>query len=225
MSVPTMRQTGIASVAALSTLAPPLLGASNVSDVKKHTWGENIGWMNWADANARAQGAEIDQSGATQRLAGFVWCENIGWINLGDGNAPYANTDATDFGVNIDPSTGEMSGFAWGENVGWLSFGPFPGATIATPARWDHAAFRSRGWAWGENVGWINLDDAIRFVCSVPGDLDFNGAVDVFDFGLFAPNFGATGVPPFTGGDIDGDGAVDVFDFGLFAPNFGESCP
>jgi hypothetical protein len=59
--------------------------------------------------------------------------------------------------------------------------------------------------------------------CVAPcvGDIDGDGDTDVFDFGIFAPNFGATGLPPFTGGDLDGDGDVDVFDFGFFAPDFG----
>jgi hypothetical protein len=56
---------------------------------------------------------------------------------------------------------------------------------------------------------------------SCTGDLDGDGDTDVFDFGLFAPNFGRTGLTPFTNGDLDGDGDVDVFDFGIFAPNFG----
>jgi hypothetical protein len=49
--------------------------------------------------------------------------------------------------------------------------------------------------------------------------------VDVFDFGLFAPNFGATSGAQYADGDLDGDGDVDVFDFGIFAPRFGQSCP
>jgi hypothetical protein len=53
------------------------------------------------------------------------------------------------------------------------------------------------------------------------GDMDGDGDVDVFDFGIFAPNFGSTGHTPFTNGDLDGDGDVDVFDFAIFAPNFG----
>jgi hypothetical protein len=53
------------------------------------------------------------------------------------------------------------------------------------------------------------------------GDLDTDADTDVFDFGLFAVSFGATGLPPSTGGDLDGDGDVDVFDFGLFAADFG----
>ena len=53
-----------------------------------------------------------------------------------------------------------------------------------------------------------------------PRDLDGDDDVDVFDFAIFASNFGGT-VPPNTGGDYDGDGDVDVFDFSAFASAFG----
>ena len=59
--------------------------------------------------------------------------------------------------------------------------------------------------------------------CVCPGDIDGDCDTDVFDFGIFAANFGTSGHAPFTNGDLDGDGDVDVFDFGLFAANFG--CP
>ena len=183
-----MNRTSKTTLCAGSLLfAAPLLADSNVADPFKHAWAENVGWTNWADADARAQGAEVYRS---SHLAGYVWAENVGWIHLGDGNAPYANTDDSNYGVNIDPGTGEMSGLAWGENVGWISFGPFPPATLAPAPTWDNVAHRSTGFAWGENVGWINLDDALRHLCSIPGDLDFDADVDVFDFGQFAANFG-----------------------------------
>src|SRR5207249_1276636 len=54
----------------------------------------------------------------------------------------------------------------------------------------------------------------------LPGDFDSNGKVDVFDFSIFANNFGKTGtaIP----GDLNCDGKVDVFDFSIFANNFGK---
>lgn len=52
------------------------------------------------------------------------------------------------------------------------------------------------------------------------GDLDADGDTDVFDFGVFASNFGQS-VAPGTSGDFDGNGSVDVLDFGTFASDFG----
>ncbi len=57
-------------------------------------------------------------------------------------------------------------------------------------------------------------------VCGCIGDIDGDCDTDVFDFAVFAGNFGQI-VPPGTGGDMDGDGDVDVLDFGLFGGNFG----
>lgn len=53
-----------------------------------------------------------------------------------------------------------------------------------------------------------------------PGDIDANDTTDVFDFSIFASNFGNE-VPCGTLGDLDGNGSVDVFDFALFASDFG----
>jgi hypothetical protein len=209
---------------ALGLTAPAVLAASNIASGWEYTWGENIGWMNWADANARANGVEIYHTGLVQRLEGWIWAENIGWINTGNGNAPYLNLTGGDFGVNLNPANGRLTGYAWSENHGWINFGPFPNVTPANAARWDYNLHRSFGWVWGENLGWININDAIRYICSIPGDVDNNGTVNVFDFGIIAGNFGATGLPPFTGGDTDGDGDVDVFDFSNLAANFGDNC-
>ena len=65
----------------------------------------------------------------------------------------------------------------------------------------------------------VQCEDTPPPACA--GDFDGDLDTDVFDFGIFAANFGATGLTPFTNGDMDGDGDVDVFDFGLFGPDFG----
>lgn len=53
------------------------------------------------------------------------------------------------------------------------------------------------------------------------GDVNGDGATDVYDFGILARNFGTFGHAPYQDGDLDGDGDVDVHDFGIFAPAFG----
>ncbi len=75
-------------------------------------------------------------------------------------------------------------------------------------------------------VGWVNSKVVTWHPAVAPpppcvADLDGDADVDVFDFGVFAGNFGSAGLPPGTGGDYDGDGDVDVFDFGVFAGDFG----
>lgn len=171
----------------------PALGAGNIDPVHVFAWSENTGWLNWRDADAGAAGVQV----RTTILSGSIWAENTGWISLGDGRPAdglhYANLNAADFGVNIDPPTGDLFGLAWGENIGWINFDTR--ASIAAhgqQARVDYAGTRLRGYAWGENVGWINLDEATHFVAFVwpsCGDLfadsDLDGDVDHDDFGAF----------------------------------------
>ena len=54
--------------------------------------------------------------GANSYLKGYAWAERVGWIKLGAGagSGPYANTDPTTWGVNMD-GAGNLSGYAWSE--------------------------------------------------------------------------------------------------------------
>lgn len=142
-------------------MAGALLAASNVDNTvpNKYSWGENVGWWNWRDANGGLQGVNVGNS----IMEGYIWGENVGWINVGDGTPGsscsglpcYANVNGTDFGVNIS-ADGSLHGYGWGENIGWINF---DGGTMATPAQPAKilCAGRLTGYAWGENVGWINL--------------------------------------------------------------------
>ncbi len=148
----------LAMVVAFAGIA---LGQSNISPAKKYAWGENVGWTNWRDANGGADGVVVEPD----FLSGYIWGENVGWIHVGDGNAPYANTDDSNYGVNILPG-GDLQGYGWGENIGWVNFGT--SSVAPDQARFDFGPYRFRGYAWGENVGWINLDDSTQFVAAMP---------------------------------------------------------
>lgn len=201
-------------------------GQTNIDATNKFGWTENCGWTNWRDADGGAQGVRVN----TTYLTGFIWGENIGWINTGNGGAPYANTNNTNFGVNVDPGSGVLSGLGWGENVGWINFGttPFVGSQ---GARFDFVNGRFRGYAWGENIGWINLDDGTHFVGAVPVCCPGNAdkiAPGVVSFGdvtsvlvNFNLNYGTgTGV-----GDADCNGAVNFADVTSVLVNFLSVCP
>ncbi len=54
-----------------------------------------------------------------------------------------------------------------------------------------------------------------------PGDINDDGATDVFDFGVFSTYFGTTSGAKFDQGDLDGDGDIDVLDFSILASGFG----
>lgn len=76
-----------------------------------------------------------------------------------------------------------------------------------------------------EGFGTLEGTISLTTPASCPEDLNGDGSIDVFDFGLFALSFGQA-VPPGTGADLDGNGVVNVFDFGLFVLAFGTNpCP
>lgn len=194
------------------------IAQSNIDDGHKYAWCENVGWMNWRDANAANDGVVV----GPDFLAGYIWAENVGWINLGSGNGPYANNNDTDFGVNILPG-GDLEGFAWGENIGWINFDTR--AVAPYRARFDLCVDRFGGHAWGENVGWINLDDAAHFVALGPdchkGDVACDDLIGLRDYAEFKESVFGPGMdsdcPLF---DFDGDGDVDLADFAAFAASF-----
>ena len=152
-----------ATAVLLGLLAGTPPSPSNIDAVQRYAWSENVGWTNWRhDTPNPNDGVLVDET----FLSGFFWAENVGWISVGDGvpanGSQYANLDSSDFGVNLDPSTGDLSGLAWGENVGWINFETSEFAP--NQARLDRGALRLRGYAWAENIGWINLDDTEHFV-------------------------------------------------------------
>ncbi len=201
---------------ALALLAcAPALAQSNINPDQKFAWQENVGWTNWRDANAGAQGARVLED----HLAGFVWCENVGFINLGNGGGPYPEPGAqtgADFGVNVNPVSGALTGYAWGENVGWINFDTRD-AIGGDAATYDASAQRFRGYAWGENIGWLNLDDATHFVATVcTGDLNADNVIDSADLAILLAAWGGTGPA-----DLNSSGTVDSADLAILLAAWG----
>ncbi len=217
-----MNRALIVSLALFGAAPAALAQLSNIDEYNKYCWSENIGFLNWRDADSAAAGVRFYPTHAR----GAIWGENIGWIRLGSGPADtyqYTNIDGLDYGVNVDPFTGELSGLAWGENIGWVNFGGGAMATPAEPARIDSsvAPGRLRGYVWGENVGWINLDDDSVYV-GVQCLADFNGDgfVTGEDFDELVALFEA-GDPL---ADINGDTFVTGEDFDAFVQRFIDGC-
>jgi len=191
-----MRSARILTVCGVVALGAQTAAAqTNVNPVDKFAWGENIGFLNFYDANATMDGVAVLEN----HLRGWVWGENVGWINVGSGPTPYLNTNNTNFGVNLNPATGDLSGFAWGENIGWINFNTAP-AVGSQGARFDRIAGRFKGFAWGENVGWINLDDANVFVRACAYDFNGDGSTGPGDLLTLLASFGN----PYGPGDLLG---------------------
>jgi hypothetical protein len=220
-----MKTALLSNIVILAVPIGGLLDLSNIDPAHKFGWGENIGWTNWQhDTPNPGDGVTVTPT----HLSGLVWAQNVGWINLGDGSPTsgvhYANIDASDYGVNLDPDTGDLFGLAWGENVGWINFNTTPvGDDRARFIACDHRFF---GYAWGENIGWINLDDATRYVAVGPcetGDYDCDGAVRLDDFSSFEATMTGPGEPPGCPAlDADADGDIDMKDFMSFQLAFDE---
>ena len=200
----------------LAALWAVTAGTTNIDPDHRLAWSENVGWTNWHhDAPMTGDGVLVTET----FLSGFVWAENIGWINLGDGfpedGVHYANIDASDFGVNIDPESSDLSGLAWGENIGWINFDTTSFGDQR--ARFDECDHRFFGYAWAENVGWINLHNATHFVAvgpCAPGDLDCDGEVTLDDVAGFPSSLsGPDAATACTAFDADDDNDVDLVDY------------
>ncbi|MEI6231624.1 MAG: hypothetical protein WCT04_01125 [Planctomycetota bacterium] len=70
-----------------------------IDSIGKYAYSETATWINFAPTDG---GVTVTRTG----LSGFAWCKGAGWIKLGsDAGGPYANTSATDWGVNVTYST------------------------------------------------------------------------------------------------------------------------
>lgn len=106
----------------ISSLAFASTTKGTIDSVNHHAWGENIGWVDFANVqvsdsalSGSAYGENVgwvDLSTVTNNsegiLSGYAWGENVGWVDFSK--------------VTID-SSGVFSGSAYGENIGWIIFG------------------------------------------------------------------------------------------------------
>ena len=124
-----------------------LLG--QVSNTNKYAWSESSGWQNFQPTYG---GVTIN----TDHLTGYAWAANIGWVKLGAAaGGPYANSSATNWGVNRDAATGNLSGYAWSERVGWIKFQTGLSQVNIDPATGDFS-----GYAYSGAIGYIHFKNA-----------------------------------------------------------------
>lgn len=131
---------------ALLILAPGLATAQggNINPSQRFAWMEEGGWLDFSPTGG---GVTVGPT----FLSGYAWGESIGWVKVGStGGGPYANSSATNWGVNR--SGGTLSGFAWSETAGWIDFAPSGGGVTL-----DAATGQLSGYAWSETLGWISF--------------------------------------------------------------------
>ncbi len=123
------------------------------------------------------------KGGTGDNVSGYAWSENIGWISF---NCTNTNScGASNYGVNINQTTGNLTGYAWSENIGWIYFaplGPYPEAPNYS-AKLDLATNKFSGWAralsyGGGWDGWIKMAgtatngspyEVTRNICNIEG--------------------------------------------------------
>ncbi len=201
-----MKTHPILSIAsALACAASPVMGQSTIDGANSYAWSANTGWINFRPsvADGVVTGGKF--------LSGYSWDANTGWIHMGDGTPvnghTYANTSATDYGVNHD-GAGNLTGFAYSANTGWVNFG---WAGLNDPNRPHFSIINGNfsGYAWGANTGWINLGAGLlntdQILCL---DTDRDGMGDAWEMQHFG-NLVAAGI----GTDKDNDGQSDAAEY------------
>ncbi len=171
-------------------------------------YGANLGWINVQPQRATHVYVDINET----FFGGFIYGANIGWISMGDGTpangSSYANTSATDCGVNHDGG-GALSGFAYSANCGWINFGWTTDPNDPNRPRFDLADGTFHGYAYGANIGWINLGSGHLVAESINRpDTDGDGIDDNWERRQFG-NLTTAGL----GTDRDGDGQSDAAEY------------
>ena len=128
--------------------------AATIDPFNSFAWGENIGWVDFADT-------EVTET----ELTGYSYSSNTGWISL---NCSTTNTCAdADYGV-VNNGLGDLSGYAWGENIGWVDFG---GVSINTEGDF-------LGYAYSPNIGYVSFNCLNTNTCD---DVNFKVSVEIDD--------------------------------------------
>ena len=86
------------------------------------------------------------KAGSEHNVSGYAWSENIGWISFNN----TTGGGSTNYGVNLDTTTGKFSGYAWSENIGWISFNSGDLSCCpsgACEAKLDLNTYEVSGWA------------------------------------------------------------------------------
>jgi hypothetical protein len=125
----------------------------------------------------------------------------------------FANTTSI-ASQNVTLSSGESAGITFTWNTTAFTYGNYTVSAYALPVS-------------GEiNTANNNFTAGTVYV-GVPGDLNGDGTVDIYDAILLAAAYGSTpGTPNWNpNADINGDGIVDIYDAIILAGNFGQHVP
>jgi len=134
-------------------------------------------------------------------------------------NQPYTYTTST-----TDPD-GDQVYYTWdwgdGNFSDWL--GPYVSGLIAGASHtWtDIGMYNVRVKAKDVFYAESNWSEPLSVAIAIPGDLDFDGDVDILDLLQLLANCGTTEGATYEEGDIDSDGDVDLADLAALLGNYG----
>lgn len=141
-------------------------------NVSGWAWNEQAGWINFNSENCDVDNNSfIDPScgGCDSDLADSVYGDNQDGSGSGGADCSGANaTPSTDYGVDIDDTTGVASGYAWSQVKGWIAFDP-PGVGTDAPGAVEAPGNEQKAVEYdeqtGEFSGWARI-------CSEADDSD-----------------------------------------------------
>jgi hypothetical protein len=120
--------------------------------------------------------------------------------------------------INMSPATWSLdaapAGMTIDEDTGVIAW-PNP---VESPFLYAITVRATNGAGSGTSTFFLGV---LPPVPACDGDVNGDGATDIFDFATLTANFGATSNVDRSDGDLDGDGDVDVFDFAALAADFG----
>lgn len=105
--------------------------------------------------------SNVAQGSLTDNISGFAWEANdwvdkdsdgvfdagetmsepggAGWISFNCTSDTSGTCVSSDYGVNVNTTTGYMTGYAWSSNYGWIKFGGFSGFPTGSGTTADNA--------------------------------------------------------------------------------------
>lgn len=132
-----------------------------------------------------------------------------------------AYTHPTVAGTGFEPSGTLLVGIPGDLRFTNVTVGSSGSFSFLYTARDLYAGYTYTMEAWGQGHGneWVLIASSAFEVIesSKPGDLNYDGKVDVFDLSILLSNWGASGGVA----DINKDGTVDIFDLSILLSNWG----